>query len=280
MLAVHLRLYWRVLKEAAFAFSADRAGTMGAAIAFYTIFSLAPLLVLIIAVAGIVWGDDAARGAVDEQLQDIVGAESAGAVQALVQHAADIGTGLVAMALGLLTMMVAATTVFGQIQDALNVIWKVQPSSRSGAWSLLRTRLISLALIFCLGMLLLLSLVVNATLAGFSGTLNEMVPFMGTILQVVNFLVSFAILTTLFALVYRLLPDTPIGWRDVWLGGAVSALLFTIGRQLVSLYLGHTGAASAYGAAGSLIVVLLWVYYSAQIFLFGAEITRAYASLR
>ena len=259
----YLRLYWRVLKSAAFAF-----------------ISLAPLLVLIIAVAGIVWGDDAARGAVDEQLTDIVGAESASAVQALVQNASDIGTGLIATALGLLTMMVAATTVFGQIQDALNVIWKVEPSTRSGAWSLLRTRLISLALIFCLGLLLLASLIINAFLAGFSASLNEIVPFMGTILQVVNFLISFGILTALFALVYRLLPDTHIRWRDVWLGGAVTALLFTVGRQLVSLYLGHTGAASAYGAAGALIVVLLWVYYSAQIFLFGAEITRAYAAIR
>ena len=279
MVGPYLRLYWRVLKHAVVAFGNDRAGTMGAAIAFYTLFSLAPLLVLIIAVAGFVYGDDAARGAVDDQLVGIVGQESAQAVQAMVENAGNLGTGIIATALGLLTMMVAATTVFGQIQDALNVIWKAEPS-RSGAWSLLHTRLMSLLLIFCLGLLLLTSLVINALLAGFSETLNDRVPFMGTILQVINFLISFGILTALFALVYRLLPDTHIQWRDVWLGGAVTALLFVIGRQLVSLYLGHTGAASTYGAAGSLIVVLLWVYYSAQIFLFGAEITRSYAAIR
>lgn len=279
MIGAYLRLYGRVLKHAVFAFGADRAGTMGAAIAFYTLFSLAPLLVLVIAVAGIVYGDDAARGAVDEQLVGYVGAESAKAVQALVENAGNVGTGLIATALGLLTMMVAATTVFGQIQDALNVIWKAEPR-RSAALTLLRTRLVSLALIFCLGLLLLTSLVINTMLTGFSSSLNDWVPFMGTLLQIVNFLISFGILTALFALVYRLLPDTHIQWRDVWLGGAITALLFVIGRQLVSLYLGHTGAASAYGAAGSLIVVLLWVYYSAQIFLFGAEITRSYAALR
>lgn len=279
MIGARFRLLWRVLKEAALSFAADKAGTMGAAIAFYTLFSLAPVLVLVIAIAGFVWGDEAARGAVDDQLRGVLGEESARAVQAMVRHASNVQGGLIATALGLVTMMVAATTVFGQIQDALNVIWKVD-STRSAAWSLLRTRLMSLLLIFGIGLLLLTSLIINAVLAGFSSHLNDIVPYMGTLLQGINFLVSFGVLTALFAMVYRLLPDAPIAWRNVWFGGAVTALLFTIGRQLVSLYLGHTGAGSAYGAAGSLIVVLLWVYYSAQIFLFGAEITRAYAKLR
>ncbi len=269
-----------LLGEAFGGFIEDRAMTMGAAIAFYTIFSIAPLLILVVAIAGFVFGEEAARGALERELGNLAGQESARTMQALAEGGRDLGTGIVATVLGVLTLLVGATTVFTELRSALNVIWKAPPRSESTVWQLVRARLLSLSLIVGIGFLLLVSLVVSALLAAFSDLLDRSLPGGATLLQLLNMAVSFVVTTLLFGMIYRILPDVWIAWRDVIFGAAVTSLLFTIGKQLIGLYIGNSAIASSYGAAGAFVVVLIWVYYSAQIFLFGAEIAHAYARRR
>jgi membrane protein len=270
-----LRRAWRFVLAILSNFIADRAMTRGAAIAYYTTFSMAPLLLLLIAVAGLVFGEEAVRGAILGELGGLMGPEGAKALEDMVQSASNTGSGIAATTISIVLLMIAATTVLAELQDALNVIWNAPPQTISGWWSLIRTRLLSLALIGAVAFLLLVSLAVSAALTAFGKYFAGETA--SALLEAVNFAASFLVLTGLFALVYKILPDRRLAWRDVGVGAAVTAALFTIGKFLIGLYLGTSDLASSYGAAGALILVLVWVYYSAQIFLLGAEFTKVYA---
>ncbi|WP_207482012.1 YihY/virulence factor BrkB family protein [Arenibaculum pallidiluteum] len=272
-----LRISWHILRDAARGWIDDDAMSMGAAIAFYTTFSLAPIVVLVTTLAGMVFGEAEARGALTEQLGRLVGEEPARAVEALASNASTSGNGTIAGLLGIATILVGATTVFAQLQTSLNTIWKAAPPEGSPVALLVKVRLRGLALVGAIGFLLVVSLAFSAALAAVSAWLGDMYPDIATILRTVDVLTSWAAFTALFALIYRALPDTPIAWGDIWTGSAATALLFSVGKYLIGLYLGTSGVATAYGAAGSLVLILLWVYYSSVIFLFGAEITRAYS---
>ncbi len=257
----------------------DRAPTMGAAIAYYTVFSLAPILVMVIAVAGLAFGQKAAEGALFGELADVIGPESAAAVQAMLRSASGTGSGIFATAVGIGALIIAATAVLGELQSALNVIWRAQ-ASRGGLWHLLKSRLLSLAVILVIGFLLLVSLVISTALTAFSHYLDWLLPGLATILEIAHLVLSFALTTVLFAMIFKILPDNPVEWEEVWLGAVIAALLFTIGKHLISLYIGSSNMASTYGAAGALIIVLVWVYYSVQILLLGAEFAKVYSDRR
>jgi membrane protein len=256
-------------------FIADRAMSRGAAIAYYTTFSLAPVLLLLIAIAGFFFGEEAVRGAILGELGGLMGRDGATALEEMVQSASDTGSGIAATTISVILLVIAATTMLAELQDALNVIWNAPPQNISGWWSLIRARLLSLALIGAIAFLLLVSLAVSAALTAFGKYVAG--PEVSTLLEALNFFVSFLVLTGLFALVYKILPDRRLAWRDVGVGAAVTAALFTVGKFLIGLYLGTSDLASSYGAAGAFILVLVWVYYSAQIFLLGAEFTKVYA---
>ena len=259
----------------------DRAPTMGAAIAYYTVFSLAPMLVMVIAIAGLAFGQKAAEGALFDGLADLVGPESAGAVQAMLRSASSTRSGILATVVGFGTLIIGATAVFSELQSALNVIWKAPASGGLGVWHhLLKSRLLSLSVVLVIGFLLLVSLVISTALAVFSDYLDWILPGFATILHVIHLTLSFGFTTVLFAMMFKILPDNPVEWEEVWLGGAVAALLFTVGKHLISFYIGSSNMASTYGAAGALIIVLVWVFYSAQIFLLGAEFAKAYSDQR
>jgi membrane protein len=276
-----LLLRWVSLcKKAVYSWLGDRAPTMGAAIAYYMVFSLAPMLVMVIAVAGLAFGQKAAEGALFGELAELVGPESAGAVQAMLKSASSTRSGIIATAIGIGTLLIAATAVFGELQSALNVIWKAPATGSLGMWYLLKSRLLSLSVILVIGFLLLVSLVISAALAVLSDYLDRLLPGLAIILHIVHPTFSFAFTTVLFGMIFKILPDSPVEWKDVWLGAAVAALLFTVGKHLISLYIGSSNMASTYGAAGALIIVLVWVYYSAQILLLGAEFAKAYSDQR
>ena len=268
-----------LLRAAVTNWLADRAPSMGAAIAYYTVFSLGPALILIIAVAGLVFGKRAAEGALFNEIAALVGSESAGAVQAILRSAAGTRSGVIASFVGLGALLFAATGVFGEVQSAFNVIWKSPPPRSSGLLTLAKVRLRSLGLILAIGMLLLLSLAASTALAAFGDYLERLLPGLPVVLQIVNFAFSFAFTTALFGLMFKILPDARVEWWDVWIGAAGAALLFTIGKHAISLYLG-TGVTSTYHAAGALVAILIWIYYSAQILLFGAELAKAFGDWR
>jgi membrane protein len=258
----------------------DRAPSMGAAIAYYTVFSLAPSLILVIAVAGLVFGKEAAQGALFGEIAALVGNESAGAIQALLRSAGETSSGFIATLVGFAALILAATGVFGEIQASFNLIWKVTAPRHKGLWAMLLTRVRSLLLIVIIGLLLLISLLLGTALAAFSGYLERLLPGLPEILTAVNLIVSFAFTAVLFGVMYKILPDAPVHWRDVWIGAATASLLFTVGRHLISLYVGTSGVSSVYHAAGALVLIIVWIYYSAQILLFGAEIAKAFGDWR
>jgi membrane protein len=271
-----LRNLWPVLKEAARAWSADKAPQMGAALAYYTIFSLAPLLLIAIGVAGLVFGEEAARGEILQQIEGTVGRPTAEAVEAMLSNArADTGKGMTLV--GLITLLFGASGVFIQLQDALNVIWKVHAKS-SGVRGFVRDRLLSFLVVAGTGFLLLVSVVLSSLLAALNKYLTpSSLPGGVALWQGLHALVSLGIITLLFAMIYKVLPDARVAWRDVWAGAVLASLLFAVGKHLIGLYLGRSGVASTFGAAGSVVLVLVWVYYSSQILLFGAEVAHAYA---
>jgi membrane protein len=277
---VWLQWWVSLCTKAVYAWLDDRAPTMGAAIAYYTLFSLAPTLVMVIAVAGLAFGQQAVEGALFGELADLVGPESAAAVQALLRSASGARSGIFATALGIGTLVIAATAVLGELQSALNLIWKAPPSGGLGLWHLVKSRLVSLSVILVIGFLLLVSLVISTALAAFSEYLDWILPGLATILHIVHLTFSFGFTTVLFAIMFKILPDNPVEWEEVWLGAAVAAVLFTVGKHLISLYIGSSNIASIYGAAGALIIILVWVYYSVQILLFGAELAKAYTDQR
>ncbi|AEG92770.1 YihY/virulence factor BrkB family protein [Ramlibacter tataouinensis] len=259
----------------------DYAASMGAAIAYYTVFSLAPLLVIVIAIAGALFGREAVQGQIVTQMSGLIGQEGASFVEGLVASASDTDRGLVAGLISLVILLVGATTVFAELQSALDRIWHVPERDKpSGLWAILRARLLSFGLILGLAFLLMVSLAVSAGLAAVGAWAGALLPGWETLLHGLNLVVSFTVFTLLFAMIYKLLPSTPIAWRDVWVGAATTAVLFEIGKLLIGLYLGKSGVTESFAAAGSLVVLLAWVYYAAQVFLLGAEFTKVYADER
>lgn len=253
---------------------------MGAALAFYASFSLAPMFVIVIAIAGMAFGEDAARGEVVEQLRDLIGPSGATAVQGLIEGARHIGQGFVASLIAFAALLLAATKAFAELKDSLDVIWGSERLASSTVFNLVRGRLLSFGLILTLGFLLLVSLLISAALTALQKYWGAWFSDIAWITEGINSLLSFLVVTTLFAVIYKWLPEASIAWRDVGIGALVTASLFTLGKFLIGLYLGNSATASSFGAAGSLVVILLWVYYSSQIFFFGAEFTRVYAERR
>ena len=272
------RALFDLFRQAVLSWKADYAPSMGAALAYYTVFSVAPLLLIVISVAGLVFGREAARGEIMIQLSGLMGEQGALAVQSMLEAVNKPKEGIVATVIGVALLLVGATTVFGELQDALDRIWRAPALADGKSWlKLLRVRLLSFSMIMCLGFLLMVSLVASAALAALAKWWAPVFGGWAALAQGVNFLFSFVTVTIGFAMIYKIMPRVRVQWRDVWVGAAVTALLFAIGKHLIGLYIGKSSVASGYGAAGSLVVVLVWVYYSAQIFLLGAEFTWVYA---
>jgi membrane protein len=268
---------WGLLKESVARWVDDFAPSMGAALSYYTIFSIAPLLLLVIAIAGFAFGDDAASGALFGQLRGMLGDEGATVAQRLVASAHEPRTTILASIVGIVTLMLGAITVLLELQSSLNRIWRAPPAPK-GIWTMLRARLLAVSLVLAIGFLLLVSLVASAAMAAIGQWGAPYLARVRWVFEIVNVAASVAMVTVLFAMIYKILPRVRIGWRDVWVGAGVTAVLFTIGKSLIGLYLGRSAVASGFGAAGSVVVLLAWVYYSAQIFLFGAEFTVVYAT--
>lgn len=273
---MRLGTWWEVVKDAGKQWLADKAPRLGAALAYYTIFSIAPLLVIAIAVAGFVLGKEAAQGQITGQIEHLVGKQGGEAVQSMIESASKPGKGVVGTVLGIVMLLFGAAGLFGQLQDALNTIWEVKPKEGRGIWGIVRDRFLSLSMVLGVAFLLLVSLLVSSVLSAVVGLMGDTEA--GVIGQVVTIALDLVVITVLFALIFKYLPDAKIAWRDVWFGAAATAALFTLGKFLIGLYLGQAGVGSAYGAAGSLAVLLVWLYYASQIFLFGAELTKAYAN--
>jgi len=265
------------LREIVDEWQRDGALNLGAALAYYTLFAMAPLLVLVIAIAGLAFGRAAAQGEIVSQIGGLMGADGAKMIEGMIARASRPASGIVATGVSLGTMALGASGVFGQLQTALNHIFGVERRRGRGVRGAVRQRLAYFGMIVAIGFLLVVSLVVSAALAGVHDLLATRLPILARVLPPLNFLLSFAVVSGLFALVYKVLPDVELAWRDVWLGAACTSLLFTVGKGLIGLYLGRAGTTSVYGAAGSLVLVLLWIYYSAQILFFGAEFTEVYS---
>ena len=273
-----LRELGALLRDAALNWVEDHAQSMGAALAFYTIFSVAPLLLIVIAVAGAVFGEEAARGEIYVQLHGMLGTTGARAVQGLLESARRPADNVPAAVFGVILLFVAATSVFAELQDSLNRIWHVpKRAAHSGLWAIVRTRLLSFGMILGIGFLLIVSLAFSAAMRALSRWWDPQSQSWLSFSGASETGLSLLLVTAVFAMIYKAMPRADIHWRDVWVGAGVTSVLFVAGKFLIGLYIGRSGITSAFGAAASLIVVLLWVYYSAQIFLFGAEFTWAYA---
>jgi membrane protein len=272
-----MRKIVHVLRQTINGFFEDEALTRGAAISFYAVTSIAPLLLIVVAIAGLASGREAAQGAIVGQLSGLMGAQTAEFFQSILANASSKTSGILSTLIGLVTLVITASGVFVEMQSALNAIWKVETKA-STISRLLRARALSISLVVALGFLLMVSLVVSAVLAAFGDYLSATLPISGLIISILNSLISFLLIAVLFGAIFKVLPDRRLEWRDVLTGAIVTSLLFSVGKFLIALYLGSSGAASAYGAAGAIILLLLWVYYSVQIFLIGAEFTRAFAT--
>jgi len=273
-----LKKIWVLLKETFEEWKEDKVSRLAAALSYYTIFSLPGLLLIVVAVAGFFLGQESVRQDLMSQIASVVGEQGAQAIGTMLSNAGwDQDAGIVAVIIGIVTVVVAATGAFTQLQEALNTVWDVAPAPGAGIMQTVRKRALSFSLILGIAFLLLVSLVISAALSGLGNFLEGLFPGATWLIQILNVVISFAVITLLFALMYKYLPDAEIAWKDVFIGAGITTLLFTIGKFVLGLYLGRSGATSAYGAAGSLVLVLLWVYYSAQIFLFGAEFTQVYA---
>ncbi len=272
---------FRIFAAAFSAWRKDKALRLGASLAYYTFFSIPSLLVIAVAAGGMFYGEEAVRGRVVEQFQGLLGAHGAQALDTIIRRAGSLRSGLFAAVAGIATLVIGATAVFVELQDALNTIWGVTPRPKSELTYLIRVRALALLVVIGTGFLLLISLVLSTVLASFGAYLSGLwhgPPALLQLLQLGNIVVSTGIITLLFAMIFRVLPDARIAWKDVWLGAAVTAVLFTLGKFLIGLYLGRTRIESIFGGAGSLAILLVWVYYSSQIFFFGAEFTQVYAN--
>ena len=273
--------YWVVLKATASKWSDDKAPSLGAALAFYSMLSLGPMLLLLLTAAAFFYGQDAAQGRVLNEIDGLIGHDGARAVQDMLAAAAQKkDTGIFASIVGMATLLIGASGVFGQLQDAMNTIWNVKPREGQGIKQLVLRRFFTFTMVLGTGFLLLVSLLLSTVLAAVSEMGEDLLPEAELVMGLVNAGVSFGVVTFLFASIFKYMPDTVVRWRDVWLGAAITAALFTLGKFAIGLYLGHSALSSAYGASGSLVVMLVWVYYSAQILFFGAEFTHEYARIR
>lgn len=269
---------WKVILGSASAFSQDRALKYSASLAYSTIFALSPLLVLIISLASIFYGKDAIQGKLFSEINQLVGSDAANQIQILIEKSALSGGSTLSLIISIVVLMVGATAIFTEIQDTLNIIWRVRPKPKKGFQKLLINRILSFSMIISLGFLLVVSLVVNGIVAALSQRLSSIFPEITVLLvQAFNIFLTFSIITTLFAIIFKFLPDVKISWKDVRVGAIATALLFMLGRVLIGFYLQMAGTGSTFGAAGSLVVILTWVYYTAAILYFGAEFTQVYA---
>jgi membrane protein len=267
-----------ILKETLREWNSDNAPRLGAALSYYTVFSLAPVLILVIAVAGLFLGPQAAQGKIVSGLSELIGTESATVMQAAIVKAGEHKAGLVASVVGLLTLLLGATGVMLELQGALNTVWKVMPKPGAGITRFVRVRLLSLGLVLALGFLLLVSLVMSAALEGLIHLLGGLLARWVVLGYLINYGISIGVIALFFALLFKVLPDAEVAWKDVWVGAVLTSVLFHVGKYVIALYIGRASVASAFGAAGSLAVLLVWIYYSSQIVLLGAEFTRAYAN--
>lgn len=270
---------WLLMKDAGVQFWNDKGPRLGAALAFYTVLSLSPLLIVLLAIAGSVFGEQAARGEIQNQIQDMVGEEGAKIIEGMLAKTHTSGTSTLMTIVGVVTLLIGATGVFAELQSALDTVWEVDPKRASGGiWGAIRDRLLSFSVICGLAFLLLVSLVFSAAFSALDGWIEVSLPLRSWGLQLVNQAVSFLLTAALFAFIFKVLPHTRPAWSDVWIGALITATLFTLGKYLIGLYLGQTAPGSTFGAAGSLIVLLVWIYYSTQILLLGAEFTEVYAN--
>jgi membrane protein len=267
------------LKGAAKDWSDDNASRLAAALAYYTLLSLAPLVVISIAVAGAVLGDEAARGQISAQMSSVVGPEAARGLESVVDSARAPTSGIIGTVIGIVTLLLGASGAFGELQASLNTIWEVEPKPNRGFWGMIKDRFFSFSMVLVVAFLLLVSLVLSAALAAVGNFFSHTLPGGELLWQVLNILISLAIITALFALIFKVVPDAEVAWRDVWVGALLTAVLFTIGKLLLGLYLGKSSMESSYGAAGSLVALVVWVYYTSQIVFFGAEFTQQQARL-
>lgn len=276
-----LRTTWTVARDTVTEFFGESPFQLAGALSFYTLLSLSPLVLVVVGVTGIIWSQETVQAELIGQVEQLVGPHGAETVSTVLTAATDRGRSTVSVVIGLVTLLVGASTVFAQLQASLNQIWHVRAApTRFALWGLIRTRLLSIGLVLSLGLLLLVSLVASAALAALSEFLARLMPGGNVISRALEFLVSLFIMGVLIAAVFKVLPDARIAWQQVWFGGFVTALLFGVGKFLIGLYLGRASIGSAYGAAGSLVVFLVWVYYSSLILLFGAKLTEVYARLR
>lgn len=275
---MNLKQAWMLLKESLSAWSGDYAPSMGAALSYYTLFSIAPLLIIVIAVAGLLFGADAVRTVIFDQLHALMGEEGAEAVQDMLKNASEPTTGGIATLVSIAGLLIGATTVFNEIQNDLDRIWRAPAAAKGGGvWNLLRTRLLSFGMILGIAFLLAVSLVLSAALSLVGKWWDGWLGGWEILAHVLDIVVNLGLLTAVFALIYKVMPRVPVSWHDVWIGAGVTAVLFTIGKVAIGLYLGKSDVTSSFGTAGSLVILMIWVYYAAQIFLLGAEFTRIYA---
>jgi membrane protein len=272
------RATWRLLRQTIAEWSEDKAPQLGAALAFYTALSIAPLLVITLGIVTFFYGEEAAGGQVANQMRTLVGDEGGKAIEDMIASANKPATGAIATTLSVITLLFGASGVFGQLQSALNTIWEVKPKPGRGVWGFLRDRFLSFTMVMGMAFLLLVSLVLTAAIASASALFSGDAETLSWVAQATNAVASFVVVTSLFGLMFKLLPDVKMAWSDVWLGAAITAVLFVVGKFAIGLYLGHSSMASSYGVAGSFVVLLVWVYYSAQILFFGAELTQVYAN--
>ena len=272
------KAFWGLMKSTATEWSEDQAPMLGAALAFYSVLSIAPLLLIAVAVASVVYGEQAASGELADKLKKFVGDQGADAMQTMLQNAHKPGAGPIAALVGFGTLLFAASGVFGQLQTSMNTIWEVQPKPGRGLLGMVKDRFLSFAMVLGTGFLLLTSLILSTVVSATLSVVQNMAPGLKPLLAFSDTLVSAVVVILLFALIFKLLPDAKVAWRDVWVGSALTTILFLIGKALIGLYLGRSSYGSAYGAAGSLVILLVWIYYSAQILFFGAEFTQVYAN--
>jgi membrane protein len=269
---------WGLLSETYQAWRRDNATTLGAALAFYTTFSMAPLLIIVIAIFGLILGKATVQVEILRRAQELIGTQGAGAVKMMIQAAYRPGTGFAATIIGVVVILIGSTSALVMLKHALNLMWGAHPDPHAPVWNIIKERLLSFVMILVIGLLLALSLLLSLVLSFLTGFFQNLLPVPPFFIEVCDFALSLLLITLLFAVVYKVLPDVDIAWADVWVGAAITAILFTLGKFLFGMYLARSSIRSAYGAASSLAVILMWVYYSAQVFLIGAELTQVYAN--
>jgi membrane protein len=266
-----------MLRETLAEWRDDHGARLAAALAYYTLLSIAPLVVLTVTLLGTIFGEEAARGQISRELGGVVGAQAAGAIETIAEHARQPSGSIIGSIVGVVVLLVGASGVFGELQSALNAIWQVQPRPGRGLVGVIKDRFFSFTMVAGVAFLLLVSMLASAVLASLGDFFSRVLPGGEALWFVLNNLISFGIVSTLFALVFKVVPDAKVRWHDVWFGAAITALLFTLGKALMGLYLGKSSLVSSYGAAGSLVALVVWVYYSTQILFIGAELTQVYA---